>query len=433
MSELTGLLHWLETHLGAPVGGAGEAPSAAADGLIAMVVEGHDFQRRTVARMLRALGARQVLEASDGSQAITLIGDTLPAVIDVVVCDLDMPNMDGMEFIRHFGEAKHMASVIICSAKDRALLSSVEQMARAYGVTVLGVIEKPVTRAALGSLIGRHATPKSVSQTQKIILDTPVFRLDEILRGMDTQFEPFFQPKVQMSTGKVVGAEALARWRHPEHGIIAPYAFIAPLELGGHINALTFIMLEKAAVACRKWRAAGIECNVSVNLSLSSLSDTTLADQITDAVRGSGLASNDMTLEVTETIAMTDVAPALENLTRLRMRGFGLSIDDYGTGFSSMQQLSRIPFTELKIDQSFVRGCACNNVLRPIVESSVEMARRLHLKSVAEGVETQEDWDVLKAVGCDLVQGYFIARPMDEGAFTKFCRAHADGAVLARH
>jgi EAL domain-containing protein (putative c-di-GMP-specific phosphodiesterase class I) len=164
---------------------------------------------------------------------------------------------------------------------------------------------------------------------------------------------------------------------------------------------------------------------VSVNLSLASLADTTLADQITQIVKNTGLAPHDMTLEVTETTAMTDVAPALENLTRLRMHGFGLSIDDYGTGFSSMQQLTRVPFTELKIDQSFVRGFAANVRLRPIVESSVEMARRLNIKSVAEGAETQEDWDALKAIGCDLVQGYFVSRPLEEKAFVQFCDTHA--------
>jgi EAL domain-containing protein (putative c-di-GMP-specific phosphodiesterase class I) len=171
---------------------------------------------------------------------------------------------------------------------------------------------------------------------------------------------------------------------------------------------------------------------VSVNLSLASLADTTLADQITLIVKSTGLSLHDMTLEVTETVAMTDVAPALENLTRLRMHGFGLSIDDYGTGFSSMQQLTRVPFTELKIDQSFIRGFAANSRLRPVVESSVEMARRLNIKSVAEGAETQEDWDALKAIGCDLVQGYFIGRPMDEDAFIKFFVEHDAGALSKR-
>ena len=388
-----------------------------ANGLITLVVEDDDFQRRTMARMLRSLGAREVREAGDGKQALASIQGAAP---DLVVCDLDMPEMDGMEFIRHLGETNCAVSVIIASAQDSSLLSSVEKMARAYGVRLLGVIEKPVTRDGLEDLISLHVQPKL--QPARASAVAPSFTLEQILHGVqEKQFEPFFQPKVELTTGLVLGAEALARWQHPEHGLVGPYAFIAPLEQSGKIDALTLLMLEKAAGACRVWRERRLELTVSVNLSLVSLTDTTLADQITQAVRSAGLDPQHMILEITETAAMTEVAPALENLARLRMRGFGLSVDDYGTGFSSLRQLTRVPFTELKIDQGFVTGCAADPSSRAIVESSVEMARRLEIKSVAEGVETNADWDVLKAAGCDVAQGYFIAKPMQDSLFVEFC------------
>lgn len=136
-----------------------------------------------------------------------------------------------------------------------------------------------------------------------------------------------------------------------------------------------------------------------------------------------------MILEITETAAMTELAHALENLNRLRMRGFGLSVDDYGTGFSSLQQLTRVPFTELKIDQSFVTNCGLNPSSKTIVESSVEMARRLDIKSVAEGVETQADWDLLKVAGCDLAQGWFIAQALPQTDFIEFCLRYATAAA----
>ncbi len=389
-----------------------------ADGLITLVVEDDDFQRRTVVRMLRSLGAREVLEAGDGKQALASIRGA--ALVDLVVCDLDMPVMDGMEFMRHLGQANSAVSVIIASVQELPLLHSVKKMARAYGVRLLGVIEKPVTLKGLGTLIALHELPKP--QSARVSADAPGFSLEQILHGVqEEQFEPFFQPKVALATGKVLGAEALARWRHPEHGLVGPDAFIAPLEHSGKIDELTLVMLQKAALACRAWRERGMELTVSVNLSLVSLTDTTLADRITEIVRSAGLDPRYMILEITETAAMTEVAPALENLARLRMRGFGLSVDDYGTGFSSLRQLTRAPFTELKIDQGFVTGCGANPSARAIVESSVEMARRLNLKSVAEGVETQSDWDVLLAVGCDLAQGYFIAKPMQESEFLTFC------------
>jgi EAL domain-containing protein (putative c-di-GMP-specific phosphodiesterase class I) len=391
-----------------------------ADILIALVVEDDGFQRRTLARMLHASGVAEVQEADDGKQALALIQGAKR--VDLVVCDLDMPQMDGMEFIRHLGRLNRKVSVIIASAQPNALLNSVAKMASAYDVRVLGTIEKPVTLEALRKLLVLHEPTRP--RPAQVSTIAPGFSLKEILRGLrENQFEPFFQPKVDLANGRVLGAEALARWRHPDHGVIPPYAFIAPLEQSGEIDVMTLLMLEKSAHACATWRKHGLELTVSVNLSLVSLSDTTIAERITAIVHAAGLDPLYMILEVTETAAMTEIAPALENLTRLRMHGFGLSVDDYGTGFSSLQQLTRVPFTELKIDQGFVKNCWTNPSSLAIVDSSVQMARRLKLKSVGEGVETQAEWDALKIIGCDMAQGYFIAKPMHQSAFQEFCNA----------
>ncbi len=391
-----------------------------ATGKVILVVDDHDFQRHTIARMLKTLGASEVLEAANGEEALALLGKPALSQPEIVVCDLDMPQMDGMEFIRHLGKANSALSVVISSAMDKALLDSVEKMSCAYGVRLLGVIEKPLTLERLQEILARH---KLVDiKPPRPATNIPAFTTEQILLGVrNKEFEPFFQPKVELAGGKMVGAEALARWRHPQHGVVAPYAFILPLEQSRQIDTLTFLMLEKSARSCHAWRERGFDITVSVNLSLVSLTDTTLADRILQAVRGAGLDPRHMILEITETAAMTDIAPALENLTRLRMRGFGLSIDDYGTSFSSMQQLTRIPFTELKIDQGFVTDCTKTPSSMVIIESSLSLAKKLSIKSVAEGVETQEDWDALKTMGCDIAQGYFIAKPMEEAAFLAFC------------
>tara|TARA_R110002074_G_scaffold373069_2_gene548842 strand:- start:103008 stop:104210 length:1203 start_codon:yes stop_codon:yes gene_type:complete len=389
--------------------------------LTLLVVEDHDFQRRTLSTILRSLGVHQVLEASDGIQALEVIRATGPATVDIVLCDLDMPGMDGMELIRHLGQANNVVSVVIVSAKEPALLASVKRMTQAYDVRLLGVIEKPITAKLLRKMVLRHTLTKPEPR-QAVFSSTPSFRLDEILRGVQqNEFEPFFQPKVNFVTGQIVGAEALARWRHPEYGIIAPYAFITLLEKSGNIDELTFYILEKAAQACCQWHVGGNDYTVSVNLSLVTLTtDATIAERITAIVRATGLDPRHMILEITESAALSDVGVALENLTRLRMHGFGLSIDDYGTGYASMQQLMRIPFNELKIDQGFVTGSSSRDATHTIIQSSIEMAHQLGIKSVAEGVETQKDWNVLKAAGCDIAQGYFIAKPMEESLFLEF-------------
>ncbi|KXW57978.1 EAL domain-containing response regulator [Ferrovum myxofaciens] len=384
-----------------------------------LVVEDDDFQRRMVVTMLHSLGAAEVREAGNGRQALEMLHAVHTRPVDIVLCDMDMPEMDGMAFLRHLGQENNAAAVIILSMLDRVLLVSVEKMSEAYGVKLLGAVEKPLTRVQLEALILRY---ERGSRAQRPHGTVQVFTLEEIRQGMKAkQFEPYFQPKVDMKTGRLMGAEALARWIHPEYGVITPYAFIPLLEKAKEMDELTFMMLEKSVAACRSLQDKGHSLVISINLSLTSLTDITLADRITQGVLDAGVDPRAIVLEITESAAMTDVAHALENLARLRMHGFGLSIDDFGTGYSSMQQLMRIAFSELKIDQSFVKDIASNESLRIVVESSIGMARKLRVKSVAEGVETQQDWEILKTLNCDIAQGYFIAKPMNLDAFMDHC------------
>lgn len=397
---------------------AGEGP---ARGKTILIAEDHDFQCRALALLLRSLGAARVLEAADGTEALALF-DAADCGVDLIICDLDMPRMDGMELMRHLGSRQCDVGVIITSAHESNVINSVQIMAHAYGLRLLGVIEKPATRESVGRLIELDAAELKLRETQSIAVASPC-SIDDIQAGIAAdQFEPFFQPKADLSSGRIVGAEALARWLHPERGIIPPAAFIGPLESAGRLDDLTFRMLERSAAACRGWREAGFDLGVSVNLSLVSLTSTDLADRITDTVVGAGLEPARMTLEITESAAMTDVATALENLARLRLRGFGLAIDDFGTGFSSIQQLARIAFTELKIDRSFVSRLQDKNESRVIVETSIDMARRLGIQSVAEGIESQAEWNLLADAGCCIGQGYFISRAVDDEQFIALCR-----------
>lgn len=389
--------------------------------LSVLVVEDDDFQRNIIMNILSSLGIRLVFSASNGKQALDILRDMNSRPVDVALCDLKMPEMDGMEFLRHLGEQHRGTAVILNSSLDGKVLSSVGRMTEMYGIQLLGVIEKPILSANLKAHLLKLKAPAGIVQQPPAMK----FSLDEILQGVRAdQFVPFFQPKVDMRSGRIVGVEALARWLHPTHGVIGPYVFIPLLEKTANIDDLTFCILGKSAAALRSFHDKGNLLTVSVNLSLVSLDDTALADKITRTVREAGVEPQYVVLEITESAAMTNVAPALENLARLCMNGFVLSIDDYGTGASNLQQLTRIAFSELKIDQSFVKGFAENKALRIVVESSIDMAHKLMVKSVAEGVETQGDWNALAAVGCDTVQGYFIAQPMDIAAFDDFVASY---------
>ena len=387
-----------------------------------LIVEDQGVQRWVLLNTLEEMGARHVLAAEDGSRALSLLRDPRQSV-DVIISDLDMPEMDGLELIRHLGEGGGGYSLIVASAHDRSLLTSVEAMARSYGVRLLGALEKPISMERLRALIELHAGQGGANA------DSPrTFSVEEVLAGLaDNQFIPYFQPKVHMRSGAVKGAEALARWQHPTEGIVSAMDFIPLLERSGHIGEFTAMIVRTAAAQCRAWRGNGHEVGLSINLSPDALSDVKLAHSMVQIVRAEGLRPRDVTFEVTETSMATHVGRALENLSRLRMRGFGLSIDDYGTGYSSLQRLTRVAFTELKIDQAFVRHAARSATSRAMLESSLEMAGKLHIQAVAEGIETAAEWELLRGLGCDLAQGYYLARPMDGESFLGWL----SGAVAA--
>lgn len=391
---------------------------------VIMVLEDQDMQRQIVMRMLHSLNFQEVLMAANGREALELLNSPSVPQPEIVLCDLDMPEMDGMEFIRLISQAKPHLSVIITSSLDRPLLRSVEKMCVAYGARLLGTIEKPIDTERLMALLEQH-TPvdrDSSGYAEK----QPMLTLEQIVSGIERmEFRPFFQPKFNLLTGKLIGAEALVRWLHPQHGIVNPQAFLPVLERNRQMDDITFLMLALSAQSCRSWRQRGYEVPVSVNLSLVSLSDTTFAEKVLNTVRIAKLEPQHVTLEITETAATAEIAPVLENLSRLRMWGFGLSIDDYGTGFSSMQQLTRAPFSELKIDRSFVTGCAGSSEAQIIIQSSLAVAKGMAITTVAEGIETQADWELLREMGCDAAQGFFLAKPMDDAAFVDFCAAHA--------
>jgi EAL domain-containing protein (putative c-di-GMP-specific phosphodiesterase class I) len=384
-----------------------------------LVVEDHGFQRWTTAMTLQRLGARRVLSAQDGHSAIALM-ESLPKPIDIVVTDLDMPGMDGMEFIRRVGESDKRISFIVSSGLDRALVEAVETMANAYGLRLLGTIEKPVTASELEMLISLHGQPGAGALRRDA---GAAFSIEEILVGLRAdRFEPYFQPQVWVESGAASGVEALARWDHPTRGIVGPEAFMPQIEAANETALLAETILRKAADVCRPWLRTQFDATLAVNLSVTALNDVRLADRLVEAVADLDIEPRNIVFEVTESAAATHLGRALENLLRLRMRGFGLSIDDYGTGYASMQQLTRIAFTELKIDQSFLRNAANHASSRAVLESSLEMARKLGITAVSEGVETRAEWDLLRDLRCPVAQGFFIARPMGRERFLDWIR-----------
>ena len=374
-----------------------------------MVVEDHDFQRRMTVRLLKDLGAGAVLEAANGREALGLLADRGESV-DIIFCDLDMPEMDGVEFISHVAEGKLAQAVAVVSAMEISILNTVETMAKAYGLQVLGAISKPLNLQELTNCLSSFQSRETI---QEAFVTGSEFGAEDLKRGLkEREFIAFFQPKVSFATGEVQGVEALVRWFRPGNGVVSPLYFIHQMELEGLVTPMTEVLLTQTCGYLKAWASRGHTLAASVNISMHCLSDVSIADRLHDLVKEADGDPKQIVLEVTESEVMIDVARVLNVLARLRLKGFGLSIDDFGTGYSSLQQLSNVPFTELKIDQSFVKDSPTQPRHRTIIETSLDLAHKLKLQTVAEGVETRAEWDLLKSLGCQTAQGYFIARPM---------------------
>ncbi|MBB3047153.1 EAL domain-containing protein (putative c-di-GMP-specific phosphodiesterase class I) [Litorivivens lipolytica] len=382
-----------------------------------LIVEDDDFQRKIITRQLQS-NQLEVLEAGDGAEALHIIRHSGHAV-DFILCDLDMPTMDGMEFIRNLSDNNLLIPIALMSAREIRVIHSVELMCEAFTMPTLGSFQKPLSQKQLDS-ITRQAKVLAISAQSAPSTEDAAFSVSQVLSAIERgEIIPFFQPKFCLRDNRIVGAEALARWQHPTNGFIPPDSFIGLLEQSGNIDQLTLSILEQSCQIAAGWYQQGYNICLAVNLSTVSLQNKALSERICSIVEASGLPNSAVTLEVTESAAIANLGYALENLTRLRMRGFGISIDDFGTGFASMEQLRRIALTELKIDRSFVSTMLEEKESFAIVQSSIEIANRLNLTTVAEGVETEEQRAMLSAATCHHAQGYLFSKPLPADEFEK--------------
>ena len=235
----------------------------------------------------------------------------------------------------------------------------------------------------------------------------------------------FYQPLVDLRLSRLVGWEALARWHQPEIGLIGPDRFIPLAETEGLMAALTERVLNLAVEEMSRWEPGRLgDSFVSVNFSATDLKDAQFPDRLERLCRKHGVAPARLRLELTETAAMGETVRFVEVLTRLRVKGFQLAIDDFGTGYSSLVQLHRLPFSELKIDQTFVRGMATSEEAAIIVSAIISLGHSLRLELVAEGVEDGVTADLLKAAGCEVAQGYHFSRPMPPQDIARWCESN---------
>jgi EAL domain-containing protein (putative c-di-GMP-specific phosphodiesterase class I) len=379
-----------------------------------LVAEADKAQRLALREMLGQLGANRVTEAPDGASALRYFQSGFTPPADIAIIDLDLPGVDGLEVIRNLATLDCATRLVVTGKQPPALMFSVETLAQVYGLDLLGTIAKPVTGPKLKALLDNYVPPKPPQAHES----WPRITFNDIGIGLQKrQFEPFFQPKIELATGQVRGLEVFARWRHPEYGVLTPAAFIHALAENNRIDFLDWTMIEQSLECCRRFHDQGTPISISINVAPETLAHPNFIRQISACVNRHGLMADYVTFEMPESSVLTSDPNFIERLVRLRMMGFGLAIDDYGTGRSNLQLLARIPFSELKIDRSFVDGASKKLALGTVLRSFLGLAHNLNRMSVAVGVETRQDWDFLQGLGCTYAQGYHIANPMEASSF----------------
>ncbi len=387
-----------------------------------MLIDDDPFILNYLTRLLASRGVSQLRYAGEGQAALD---ELKQGKVDVMVCDLNMPGMDGVEFLRHLADAGYTGALIIISG-NADLLPTIYELAQAHGLRILGTLAKPFTPRRFFDILylqlgeRRSARPRS---------QVPLLRPFDVSEGLARgEFIPYFQPKVDAHTLKPYGAEALARWQRSDGSVISPFAFVPMMEVHGLIDQLFITILGQTLACAKLLQQSGYQdLKLAVNLAASTLGTLNLPDIIDYELQKHQIAPEHLILEITESGLMNDARIGLDVLLRLRLKGIGLSIDDFGTGYSTIDQLRRLPFTELKVDQSFVASAAKNPASQIILQSSLEMARRLNLRTVAEGVENEADLQLIREMGCDVVQGFLVAKPMPLKEFVEWLEMHGQG------
>lgn len=372
-----------------------------------LVVDDDPFTLELMHHFLRNLGYSHITFAQGGRAALTLIKG--PASFDLLISDLQMPDMDGIELLRALKNIDYEGRLVLISGEDEDIVRTAEQLARVHGLRVCGHLRKPINPTLLAGMLRQQLDgamiPSNSGQRQyhpKVIRQAIANR----------QLICYCQPKVSLLTGALVGVEVLARWLHPTDGLLGPNQFIGVAEQHGLIDQLTRAILRDSVVQTRAWLDAGHDIHTAINISMLNLDDLEFPDFLASLAKETEVPLPNIMLEITESRLLENMDAVLDVLARLRLKRVNLSIDDFGTGHSSLAQLRTLPFNELKIDRSFIRNANLDDRRAAICEASITIARRLGMRVAAEGIESLEEWRFLQTRKCEIGQGYLIGEPM---------------------
>lgn len=350
---------------------------------------------------------------------------------DYIALDLVMPQMDGVEVLAKLAERHCTAQIIITSGVGHRILDAAGRSAAELGLSIAGILSKPFMPSTLRKLLGDERG-EGLGRALHVVggaTGGENISAQDIQAGLrNDEFFTVFQPKIRCRDHAIQGFEALLRWKHSDFGFVPPDAFISAAERYGLIDPLTEHMFDLSfGWFARNFRNSPFR--LSVNISARTIMDEAFVAGITRRCESLGIPTDKIIRELTETSAMEDPVRSLSSLTRLRMKGVHLSIDDLGTGFSSLLQLVRLPFSELKVDKSFVISASRSSESRQVIKAIISLGQSLDMQTTAEGVEDAETLRFLEETGCNLAQGFYIARPMVGDDAVRWVHDYQPGAL----
>jgi EAL domain-containing protein (putative c-di-GMP-specific phosphodiesterase class I) len=369
---------------------------------------------RVVGEIVSALAKAMGLQC-DVTRSPKSFFDLVTPDTSLILLDLVMPEMDGIEILRLLGEMQCKARIVLISGINIRVIETAKKLAHTLGLSIVGHLQKPFPLSQLKDVLGTNLvpeTPKSHKEAARIAIPD-----EQLRRAFErNEFVLYYQPQINIQTGTVTGVEALSRWQHPELGLIFPDNFISRIETLELMDKFCWITAERALNEVKRFAGPdGFLPRLAINISVTSLRDLKFPDIFMNLAKKYDFPAENIVLEITES-GLIEFSLALDVLTRLRMRNFQLSIDDFGTGYSMMKQLQNVPAIELKIDKTFVQNMHANHSDLVMVEKIIEMGHELEMEVIAEGVETEDQYKLLCEKGCDGVQGYLFSRalPPDE-------------------
>jgi EAL domain-containing protein (putative c-di-GMP-specific phosphodiesterase class I)/DNA-binding CsgD family transcriptional regulator/ActR/RegA family two-component response regulator len=355
-----------------------------------------------IGRLVARIATMSGMEATAVTDAVAfgehLTGD-LPQVI---VLDLQLSGTDGVEQMRLLADRQYTGTLVLMSGYDTRVLGTARMVGRNLGLRVERVIEKPLRVAELQQVFELLQSAEQSLSGERFL--EAIEKSELVLH---------FQPVVTRNPKALIKLEALVRWEHPVLGLIPPEDFLPIVESKvAIVDALTDWVVGSTVESYQVLAQIGIKVPLAVNISTRNLHDLTLPDRLEQRLRAGGMPMQHLCLEITESAAFKDVGRTMDILSRMRLKGVQISIDDFGTGYSSLRLLRQMPFSEIKIDQSFVADMTTSRDSRAIVKSIIDLATNMEMGCIAEGVETAETADLLEQLGVRNLQGYLIARPM---------------------